>query len=496
MTMQSAAGNEEMGRRAARGVASTAISQIVKVLATLATTIVVARILTPSDYGVVAMVAPLTGLVLIFQNLGLNQAVVQVRNLDPEHSNALFWINTLASALAALVMVAASPLVANFYNDSRAGYVMAATGLTVFISGLKLQHQALLNREMRFKALSINDIAVAVSTFVFTTLAAITLRSYWAIWWGYFLGTAVSTVMMWRASGWRPSLRARFAGVSNMLVFGANLTGFNLVNFLARNLDNVIIAKARGAAEVGLYDRSYRLMLFPLQNINQPLSRVMVPALSRLQDEPERYRRAYTLAIRALVMISMPGIFTAAICSDRLVPFLLGERWAAASPIFFWLSLTAIIQSVPNTAGWLYISSGNTRKMMWWGVFSSSISIASFFVGVQWGATGVALAYFIGQVVTTPILYYHSTKGTPIPQSFMYTVQIPSLLGGLASWGVASRVSSSLDTIELIIVTLAVSYVATLTAQFCAPAGRKAMMELAQLAWNLLPVRIVNLFRS
>lgn len=483
-------GTQDIGRKATRGLASTAISQFVKVFATMATTIVAARILSPSDYGVAAMVAPLTGLVLTFQNLGFTQAVVQSRELDFEHSNALFWLNVVVSLVAALAMVALAPLAGAFYGDVRAGYVTAATGLTILVTGLKLQHQALLNREMRFHALSINDIVVSILTFVLTALAALILRNYWAIWLGIFLNAVVSTAMMWRACRWRPRLGASFKGVRNLVVFGANLTGFNLVNFFARNLDNVIIAKAEGADAVGLYDRSYKLMLFPLQNINQPLSRIMLPVLSRVLDEPARYRRAYEMALRALALGSMPGILAAAICSDRLVPFLLGERWAAASPIFFWLSLTAIVQCVPNTTGWLYISTGNTRRMMYWGFFSSTVSIVSFFIGVRWGAEGVACAYFIGQLASLPLLFRFATLDTPVPQSFLYLVQLPSLVGGVFAWGVVSLASRDLPTVAVIAIALAASYSGAIAAQACTPGGRAAMGEMLRQAANLMPDRL------
>ena len=478
-----------LGSHAARGVAATAISQAVKVVMTMATTIIVARILTPSDYGVAAMVAPLMGLVLIFQNLGFTQAVVQARELDLEHCNALFWLNVMVSVAAALVMVVLAPFAADFYHDVRAGYIAAATGLTILVSGLKLQHQALLNREMQFRTLSINDIVVAVSTFVFTAAAALMLRNYWAIWLGAFLGASVSTLMIWRSCPWRPRAGARFAGVRSLVVFGANLTGFSLVNFLARNLDNVIIAKTQGADAVGLYDRSYKLMLFPLQNINQPLSRVMIPVLSRLQDEPVRYRRVYELAIRGLALVSMPGILAAAICSDRLIVLLLGARWIGASPIFFWLSLTAIVQCVPNTTGWLYISSGNTRRMMYWGIFSSTVSIISFVIGARGGAVGVAQGYFVGQLLSVPLLYVFATRGTPITQRFMYGAQVPSLLGGLFAWGIVWLAKVALSDLAMIALAVGCSYAGAVAAQAATPKGRRALGEMLGLASGLLPAR-------
>src|SRR5690606_11395460 len=104
--------------------------------------------------------------------------------------------------------------------------------------------------------------------------------------------------------------------------------------------------------------RSYRLMMFPLQNINTPLSRVMLPILSRLHDEDARFRRSYLTALRAILILSTPGIAVAGATSDRLVPLLLGEQWAQAAPIFLWLSLAALVQPLSNTTGWLFIARG------------------------------------------------------------------------------------------------------------------------------------------
>ncbi|WP_170841850.1 lipopolysaccharide biosynthesis protein [Sphingomonas gellani] len=467
-----------MARNATRGAATTAVAQAFKVVTTMLTTVIVARLLSPDDYGVTAMVAPVAGFILIFQNLGLNSAVIQAKTLDPEHSNALFWVNMAASAAIAVVMVAIAPLVGLFYHDTRAALVTAATAATVLVSGAKLQHQALLNREMRFSVLSLNDVVSAAATLFGTVIAAYFLRNYWAIWIGAFVGAMSSTLMMWANSGWRPRLGANFAGTRKLIAFGASITGFNLVNFLARNADNVIIAKAQGSAQLGLYDRSYKLMLFPLQNINQPLSRVMTPALSRMQDEPARYRRAYLLALRGLAIVSLPGVITAAICSGRVVEILLGPKWMGAAPIFFWLSLTALAQIVANTTGWLYVSTGQGRRQFVWGVTSSLISLASFAIGIPFGAVGVARAYFFGQLLGLPFLYWSATRNNPVSYGSLITVQLPSLIAGVITFVISRTFPASLPSVYFVGLTAVIAYSLALALQAVSKSGREALLEM------------------
>lgn len=467
---------EGYGKTSIRGIASTAASQAIKVGTTVVTTTIVARLLSPSEYGVSAMAGPVAGFIVIFQNLGLNQAVVQAKMITDEESNALFWINMYASLAIALVMLAIGPLVGRFYGDPRPGYFVAATGLVVLVSGLKQQHQALMNREMRFHSLSLNDSVAAIVTLVATVGCAFYFHNYWALFFGGLAGAVASSLMMWIGHGWRPQWRPGIRAARTMIGFGANVTGFNLVNFLARNADNVLIARFSGAAAVGLYDRSYKLMLFPLQNINAPMSRVMVPALSRLQDHPERYRRAYLLSLRALVLVSMPGVIAIAIASRPVVLLLLGQKWQSAVPIFFWLSLTAIVQIVANTTGWLFISSGRAREMMRWGLVSSLVSITSFIVGLPWGPVGVAKAYFASQVVCLPFLYWYSCKQSPIDYQSLYRLQLPTVAGGLVAWLLSRNIPGE-SGVSYILPIVVLSYVCCWISELIFPEGRQALKE-------------------
>ncbi|EHJ58161.1 lipopolysaccharide biosynthesis protein [Novosphingobium pentaromativorans] len=466
---------------AARGAAYSGLAQGLKILLSMASVIVVARLLAPTDFGVIAMTTPITGFILIFQNLGLNQAVVQARTISEEQTNALFFYNLAASAAIALIFLAISPLVGLFYGDPRPAYITAASALTVLLTGTTLQHTALLNRAMRFRALSFVDITTAAASLLFTIGFALWLRNFWALWLGAFCGTVVNALLVWRIDRWRPSRRIVWGSARNMVKFGANLTGFNFMNFIRKNIDNVLIAKMWGSSALGLYDRSYKLMMFPLEKVNSPLARVMLPALARVQDEPGRYRRMFLLAIQTLSIFSVPGIMAVAMCSDLVIPLLFGARWTDASPIFFWLSLAAVTQPVSNATGWLFISSGRTKEMFHWGLYSTPVTIAAFLIGLPWGPVGVAKAYFLSQAVTVPVLYYWCTRDTPVSARDLYAAIVPTLLGGILAWGVVNLARGELSTIPLLATAFACSYGFSIAVQGATKKGRAALVEMTRL---------------
>lgn len=464
-----------LGKTSVAAALYVGVAQAFRIAMTLLSTVIVSRILLPGDYGVIAMAAPITGFIMMFQDLGINQAVIQARTITPQQSNSFFWVNMGVAFLTALLMVVLHPLVSIFYHDSRAGYIVAASAFTVVLTASALQHVALMNREMRFAAISIIDMASATCTLVVTIAAALWLRSYWALWLGAAMGAAVTAILMWSASRWRPSWRFSFRGIGAMLKFGSSLGGFNLLNFLSRNLDNVIIARARGSQEVGLYDNSYKLMMFPLQNISAPLGRVMLPVLVRLRDEPQRYRRAFLLALRALMVAAMPIIAISAAVSDQLIVFLLGEKWRAAGPIFFWLSLTGILAPVANATGWLFVTSGRGGAMFRWGIFSAIVTIGGFLVGIHWGAYGVALSLFVGTLFRIPFLYSYSTIGTSLAASDLYKVMVAPLISGAITATLAVSLSTRLPITGLLAIVIPSGYVLAVLAQGCSRDGRELL---------------------
>jgi PST family polysaccharide transporter len=218
-----------------------------------------------------------------------------------------------------------------------------------------------------------------------------------------------------------------------MLSFGGYLTGFNTVNYFSRNMDNILIGWRWGPGPLGLYSRAYNLLLLPLQQVNAPAATVAVPAMSRLQDEPDRYRRAYREVLGKLTLVTAPLVAFLTATSSWTIAIVLGPKWHDATAIFAWLGIAALVQPVANTTGWLFVTQRRTREFFHWGLIASAMSIASFIVGLPYGPVGVAAVYAIsGLLIRTPFLVWYVGRRGPVSAKDILQASLRPWLIGLA----------------------------------------------------------------
>ena len=425
-----------LGGSVGRGALVTGGSQVVKLGCQFASVIVLSRLLSPEDFGIVAMAAPVMAFVGLFQDLGLMQATVQKKGITHAEVNALFWLNLAVSALLAGLLVLISPLVARFYGDPRAGVLVAAMSVQLVFHGAGGQHHALVNRRMEFGRLAILDSIGAVLGLAVSIAWALVDPSFWALYAGSIVMALYGSIGGWVLSRWRPGLPRWTAGVGGLVGFGAGVTGFNFANFFSRNLDNILIGRYRGNEELGLYDRAYKLLLFPLQQVTNPLSKVMVPALSRMTDEPDRYRHAYLRVAPILLLVTLPGVAFAIAMADVLVPFALGQQWAGSAIIFQALGFAGLLQPLNNPSGWLFISQGRSSDFLRWGIIVAVTSVAAFVIGLPYGAFGVALAYAVSEYLRTPLLWLYIGRRGPVRAADVLRVAFPFVAGAHLALGV------------------------------------------------------------
>ncbi len=467
-----------------RGAVAIAVSQALQVATQMASVLVLSRLLAPSDFGLVAMCAPVIALLGMLQNFGLVQATVQKKDLTTRDVNFLFWVNLSFSTALALGLLALSPLIAVFYDEPRVGPLIAAMSSTILMSGLGAQHGAILNRRMEFGRIAWLSVAGAVTTLAVAVGWALLSPSYWAIFAGTLAGATLATALTWVFSGWWPGRPARAQDMRGLLGFGAGITGFNLTNFLARNLDNVLIGKVWGSVELGFYDRAYKLLLFPLRQVSNPLSRVMIPALSRMMDEPDRYRHAYLKVLNLSLLLILPGVAWATATAGSLIPFMLGEQWHASAPIFMALGFAGLVQPLNNPAGWLFISQGRSTEYMIWGFITAGFAITAFACGLYWGALGVAIAYAISEYLKTVPLWRYISRRGPVRSRDIFETCGPLMLAGHlclgAVWLLRNQFGNSTPT--MLLANLALSYGVFMLILLASKPGRATLREAATLA--------------
>ena len=466
--------------RVVRGAIVTYASQTIRMATQFVSVVVMSRLLAPVDFGLIAMVAPIYGLALMLQDLGLTQTTIQRPQITLAQITALFWINVAASAGLALLLALLAPLVGWFYGDARVANLTRGFAALILISGLAAQHLALINRRMRFHYLAVLDVVSLALGVVSAISLAILLRSYWALFALPLVTTLTTAVGAWAGSGFVPGRPRRERDLRDLLHMGGGIAGFNIFNFIARNLDNVLIGHAWGDAALGLYDRAYKLLLFPLQQINAPLARVMMPTLARLQHDPVNYRIAYLRSVQMLLLVTQPGIVFTIATADTLVPVLLGEQWRAVAPIFQWLGIAALQQSTSASTGWLFVSQGRSQEYMHWGAFNAATSTAAFFAGLPWGPVGVAAAYSITQIFPRmPVLWWMATRRGPVRLRDLYGTVIPHVAATGASFLaiIVLRPVAALGPIPGLVACLFASYAAAFLLLALTVPGRATLRQ-------------------
>jgi PST family polysaccharide transporter len=390
-------------------------AQAAKFALSLASTVILARLLSPRDFGLVAMVTTVTGFLGVFKDAGLSIATVQRERITHAQVSNLFWINIGISFLSSLVVAASAPLIAAFYHDGRLVSITLFLSTTFLLSGSTIQHQALLKRQMRFKAIAFIEIGCMAVGIVVGISLALLRYGYWSLVGSALSMEATGLLLTWSVSQWRPRLPSRRSGIRPLLGFGTHLTLSSLVFYLARGMDNVLIGRFYGPASVGLYSRASALLMRPIEQFLGPVNAVFVPALSRLQSQPERYRTTFLRLYEAVALAGF--IFTAwfLALAHPLTLVLLGRKWEQATIIFGGFTIAALAVPLAGASTWLFTSQGRGRDMLTAGSINACVTVLSFVVGLPFGPVGVAMAFSIsGPLVRLPILYFIVGRRGPV----------------------------------------------------------------------------------
>lgn len=413
-------------KRSLRGGTTTVLSQGCRFLINTLSTVILARLLTPGDFGIIAMVLAITNFAMIFRDLGLSTAVIQKAEITQDQVSVLFWVNAGVGFGVSVLVAALAPVVVWFYKEPKLLYVTMALGTTFIFSGLSVQHQAMLQRHMRFLALGLIEITSMAIASVAAVVSGLMGAGYWSLIIMHIVLAVALAVGNWIAFPWKPGLPRKGVGVREMLRFGGSITGFNIVNYFSRNADNILIGKIVGAAALGFYSKAYGLLMLPINQIRVPIQSVAVPALSRLQSDPARFRNYYLKIVTVLAFVSMPLMAFLAVYAEDIILLVLGRQWLPAAGIFRILAVAALIQPVATSTGMVMISLGFGRRFLMWGLINACLMVLSFVVGVYWGAIGVAWAYVIVQyLILFPSLWY-CFKGSPVTMvSFVKVIYCP-----------------------------------------------------------------------
>jgi O-antigen/teichoic acid export membrane protein len=413
------------------------LSQGVVFAVQMISTMVLARLLTPADFGVVTMVTTFSLLLASFGQNGYSEAVIQRADIDHSLSSNLFWINLGVGVVMACGFAALGPLLAKFYRDPRVVYVTAAMSLTILISSTSVVHLALLKRALRFSVTSGIDVfsgAVSVVVMIYLAWAG---GGYWALIVGAIVRLLVQSIGAWCFCQWMPSLPRRVAGTSSVARFAMHVYGRFSINYFTKNTDNLLVGWRFGSGSLGFYKKAYDLFVLPSNQLLVPIADVVLSTLSRLDCRSGQYRRYFLSGLSILAFVGMGVGACLTLEGNDFIRLLLGPKWGPAGQIFTFFGPGIGIMMVYSQNGVLHLSLGRADRWFRWIVVEFTVTGLLFLLGLHWGPAGVAVAWTVSfWILTIPAFWY---AGRPIQfgvgpvVAVVWRYVVASLLAGCAS---------------------------------------------------------------
>lgn len=375
------------------------ISQASKIVCQLLSVVILARILPPADYGVMAMATVVITLAGMLREMGTGTAVIQKKELTQSSTSTIFWLNIAMGSALAMILATSSVVISQFFKEPQLVGVLITLSVLFPITSSTTIHQALLERRSEFKTLAVMDVLTQFSGLALAIVAAMNGAGVYSFVVPAISTAVISSIWLWRKSQWRPSFVWNNQDFREILGFTGNLTGFNFINYFARNADSIIIGRMLGATLLGSYSLAYKLMLFPVQNLSWVVSRIMLPALSRLQDKQEEATALYFKSLLMIVTITAPLMLGLWVLREPFIHLAFGNKWNLVIGLLAWLAPVGLLQSIISTSGTVLTAYGRTDLMLRLGIFSTTLFVTGFWLGAFYGLTGVAVSYFIANVI-------------------------------------------------------------------------------------------------
>jgi O-antigen/teichoic acid export membrane protein len=396
------------------GVAWKAASQLVLQLSRMSVALILARLLAPEDWGVAAMVLVFTGFAVVFTDSALGTALIQRRELLEEDRSTVFWASALIGLVLAVVGVACAGPVASFYGEPEVRSLFVAISIGFLVTSLGTTHMALLAREMEFRLLELRQIAATIVGAVVGVSLALKGFGAWAIVGQGLAEAAVSTVLLWVLSPWRPRASFSLASLRRLGGFAGNVFGENVLYQAGRNLANLLVGRFLGAASLGTYALATTVILVPFSRIAAPLQQVFFPAFSRLGDDRERLADVWIRASRLVGAISIPALVGLAVVAADFVDVVLGSRWSEVTPMIQILAAVGIVQSLQTLSGEVLLALDRAGTLLRFTLVWFLGTIGAFALGLQWGVLGVAACYTGLTLLLEPVRTLLTTRALGI----------------------------------------------------------------------------------
>jgi O-antigen/teichoic acid export membrane protein len=423
----------ELKRRTLQGALARIVAQGTNIFVRIGSLMLLARLLDPSDFGLVNMVTVVTGLFSLFKDAGLSMITIQRAVITEAQLSTLFWVNLLVGLVFASISIAAAPALVAFYHEPRLYWIAVVMGCGFVVNAAGVQHTALLQRQMRFAALAALEMTSLLISIVVGVSMALAGYRHWAL-----VGMAVSlpltsTVGAWVQVRWLPSWPSRRTGLKSMMRFGGIVSLNGLIMYFAYNLDKLLLGRFAGAQTLGIYGRAYQLISIPNDTLQQSLGGVALSALSRVQHDADRFRSYFLKGYSLFLAITVPLTITCAMFASDIVVVLLGPKWADAAIIFECLAPTILALALINPVGWLLFAKGQIERSLKMAFVIAPLVIGAYAIGLAYGPVGVATAFSAMMMALTVPMVLWATHGSPVRPGDLLRAASTPLLAALVA---------------------------------------------------------------
>jgi len=363
------------------------------------TLVVMARFLSPDDFGVYAISMIFVTFMNIFGSMGTSQVIIYMDNPDQRMLSSIFYFNVaIGITLFGLLFFLAWPI-AGFFDNKKLVHLLQIIGIIFIISAVSLVQKAVLEKSLLFRrVVTLETIALAIGS-AGGIIAAVCGLGIYSLLIVALAKAGIFSIGLWLSTHWRPSALFAFADIKHIWNYSFNLTSFTIINYFARHADDFLIGKFIGSSALGMYSVAYKIMLYPLDNISRVLIRVMFPAFSKVKRDNVRFKIGYLKAITFIAMITFPVMMGLLAVSETFVAVFLGDKWLGMTSLLMILAPIGMIQSIVTTVGSIYTTKGTTGLMFKIGGINAVVTVASFAIGLPYGVQGVAIAYAIANAI-------------------------------------------------------------------------------------------------
>lgn len=386
------------------------LSQAMRIVVQLISLAVLSRLLSPAEYGLMAMCTVVMNFAYLLRDMGTAAAVIQRETLTDDMTSTVFWFNVGTGFALCLFLVLLAPMIAALFKTPAVTPVLWMLALVFPISSSSAVHQALQERGNHFRIIArVEGTSSLIGLIVALILAYMGLGVY-ALAFQLLAAFAAGTIQFWFASSWRPSWRWSQPEFMSLLGYSGNVTGFTIINYFGRNADSMIIGRVLGEVALGIYAQAYRVMMFPLQSMTYVANRALLPVMSRKQNEPAQIGQLYLRSLGMIATITAPLMAGLWLLRDPFVYVVLGDQWGEVATLLAWLAPVGLIQAVVNTNGTVFLATGRTDRLMRLGLCNTALQLTAFFIGTRWGIEGLAACYLVANLMNFLPAFYFTLK--------------------------------------------------------------------------------------